>query len=225
MGTIASMDESNDRGAGIASTPAASGPVTHYHATRLDDVGDVVLAVTRILDRATCTPSRIQLRALRADATERAEILTGEGPSMLDVDGALAWVDVDLQGDHVDVPWIAPSERVARVDALHLAGASPAERAGHVVTGLADWLLTVVETELLFATWFAVRGDARALSPARSGRADEDPAGALRRGDFGTWAADWLARREYAVAHELPGTFAKVVNAPLLARVESGDVG
>lgn len=223
--TDAAVIPSAGAASGVASGAARTTPLTHYHAARIDGLGDLVLAVTRTLDPTTMTPERIELRAFRADAPGRGALAVAPPDTLLAADGGLAWVDLDLHGDRDSFPWDAPGERIARLTSMHLAGDTPADRAVHAVNGLADWLRTTWEMELAFATWFAVRGDARAFTPGEDLTDSRDPEQVVRDDDFGTWAAIWLANNEYAVTSEPPGSFLKVLNAPLLARIESGASG
>lgn len=212
-------------GSGVASRPPMAGPVTHYNARRFAELGDLVLAVTRILDPVAMTPERLELRAFLAGAPGRAELMAAGPDQLLASEGGMAWVGIDLQCQRTSFPWDAPAERVARLERLHLQGAGPADRAVHAVNGLADWLAATWEHELTFGTWYAVRGDARCLERRDALVQSDDPARSLRTGDFGAWAATWLAGREYAVTTEPPGDFLKVLNGPLLARIESGQLG
>ena len=53
-------------GSGVATSAPIAGPVTHYHARRFEELGDLVLAVTRVLDPVSITPDPPERRALRA---------------------------------------------------------------------------------------------------------------------------------------------------------------
>ena len=203
---------------GVASRPPRGGPATHYQAARLPELGDVVVAVTRVLDPVSMAPERHQFRALLASAPDRARLLQLDGEELLAADGALGWVEVDLRGGQLSEPWPAPERRVARVTGLLVAGPTPAGRAVHASNGLADWLLTLVEAELAFATWLALEGDGTALERTPDG--SMSPERTWRTGDFSTWGADWLEGRGYAVDRTQPGSFRRALNAPLLHRLQ-----
>lgn len=197
----------NLQGKGIASGPPRALPLVHFHAARIDGVGDVVMVVSRHLDEPTLQPERLEIRVFRADIAERGAVPGLAGDALLDRDGGVAYVDVDLSLD-ADEERAAALVRVARVKSFWLAGADADARAAYVDNGVADWARSILETELLLTGYLAVQGIPSAF--ARGGGEDTD--------EFASWARRWLESREYAVL-ESPATFAKVLNAAEFERV------
>jgi hypothetical protein len=190
-----------------------SAPLTHFYATNLPDLGDVVLSVTRYLDAAQMAPRRMELRAFRAAASRRAALPRLEPEDLLVADGGLAYVDVDLRGSGERFPFDDPRARVARVRELRFAGITSEERASHIGTGLAEWLRVTLECELLHSSFYEVTGEATAVRPPLGELPEPGTPEATE--DFDGWAAEWLSSHEYLVVHEAPASFSKVLIASL----------
>lgn len=208
-------DEHGDRGA--ASVLPRSAPLTHFHATRLPELGDVVLSVTRELNPQSWAPASMELRAFRADAPRRATIPAMGPDDMLVTDGGLAYARVDLASTDADAsPPLPARDRVAHLVDLRFAGITAHERSSHVGTGLAEWLRVTLETELLLASFARLEGLGSALRLPLGDEvpADDDEANE----DFLEWGADWLAAHEYEVRRQQPRGFSK-----RLSPAEGGD--
>lgn len=228
MGTVHStngakpFDLLDPAGSGVASAVPRHAPLAHFHAARLA-IGDVVMACTQYTNPYTFAPEQHQLRVFRADAPRRDRLPTMSAGELMQTQGGLAYASLDLRTETLPFPFDVPSDRVARLTEFRLAGSSANERAQHLRNGVADWLLQTIESELVFGTYFAVRGDSRSFWPAERTDAGDWP-DRMRSSDYGVWAAEWLDGRDYAIFPDEPGQFFKVFNAPLLELIEAGDV-
>lgn len=197
------------RGGGLVH-PVATEPATHYHAARLPDIGDVVLAITRTFDPRTSAARRIELRAFTAAAPDRGRLAAVSVEELLASDGALAAVELDLAraGD------VADERRPAELARCAFAAAAGDRATG---AGLAEWMRRAWETELAFGSWPAIRGRLEHVVIAerphgRGGSVTTRPA---------AWAADWLE----ATDHLVEGVgFLKVLGPSWLEDVQGMDV-
>lgn len=196
-GTFFGTEVRSGAGGGLASGPLVSGGVTtHFHAARLPELGDTVLAVTRVFDASTNAALRIELRAFAAAAPGRGTLAGLDARSFADAPGALAFASVELatSGDAADERRPATLTRCVVTDAAPTATAA---------RGVADWLRSTWEVELAFGSWPAVRGRLDAFS--------------LDGTDPAVWAAEWLEASEHLIEpgeHEHDGPrFLKVLSA------------
>jgi hypothetical protein len=195
-GSFLGIDVTTGPGGGLASTPpVSSGRATHFHAARLPELGDVVLAVTRTFDPSTGAALRLELRAFAAAAPGRGTLAELPTDTLLDAPGALAVAVVELS----DAGDAADERRAARLHMCLVGDAAPTAASAR---GVADWLRTTWETELAFASWPAVRGTLDAF--ARDGGAVAD------------WARDWLVQSEHAVEDGERASFIKVLSSAWL---------
>jgi len=184
-------------GGGLASSgPTAPGTTTNYHAARLPELGDVVLAVTRVFDRTTIAPLRIELRAFTAAAPGRGALATMHADHLLNAPGAIAYARVDLleAGDPAD------ERRPARLQRCFVTDAAPTAACAR---GVAEWLRATWETELAFGSWPALRGNLDAFATPDGGAVAD-------------WARVWLKDAEHQVADSEEGAFLKVLAAAWL---------
>ncbi len=203
-GTFLGIDVRTGPGGGLASgAPVPSGAAMHYHAARLPDLGDVVLAVARVFDPATGAALRIELRAFTAAAPGRGAIATMSGEELLDAPGAIAYAELELsaKGDEADERRAATLARCVVTDAAPTAAAA---------RGIADWLRATWETELAFGSWPAVRGTLEAFA-APGGGATAD------------WAREWLVDGEHHVDDADPAAFLKVLSSAWLEDASGTD--
>ncbi len=181
-GTFLGVEVRIGPGGGLASTaPVPSGAAVHYHAARLPDIGDVVLAVARVFDETTGAALRIELRAFTAAAPGRGSLAAMPGSELLDAPGAIAYAELELSasGDSADERRAATLVRCVVTDAAPTAAAA---------RGIADWLRTTWETELAFGSWPAVRGTLEAF--------------AADGGEPADWARAWLVDGEHHVEED-----------------------
>lgn len=168
-------------GGGLASSPLPAGAdthATHYHAARMDELGDVVLAVTRTLDPTTAAILRLELRAFAASAPGRGALAAAGLRQMLAAPGAIAYASIEMAspGDAADERRVVQLQHCVVTDAAPTVAA--AERVAH-------WLRRTWETELAVGSWPALRGSIAAF--AIDGGAPAD------------WARTWLAASEHRV--------------------------
>ena len=192
-------------GGGLSSSsPVAAGATTHFHAARLPDLGDAVLAVSRVFDVDTTAALRIDLRAFAASAPGRGALAEMPERELLNAPGAIAFATVELSaaGDAADERRTATLTRCVVTDAAPTAAAA---------RGVADWLRTTWETELAFGSWPAIRGTVSAFGVADGAPAD--------------WAREWLRASEHHVADgaEDSAAFLKVLSAAWLEAAASAD--
>lgn len=202
-GTFLGIDVRTGPGGGLASgAPVPSGAAVHYHAARMPDLGDVVLAVARVFDADTGAALRIELRAFTAAAPGRGAIATMSGEELLDAAGAIAYAELELsaQGDEADERRAATLTRCVVTDAAPTAAAA---------RGIADWLRSTWETELAFGSWPAVRGTLEAFAAAGGAPAD--------------WAREWLVDGEHHVDDADPAAFLKVLSSAWLESAPGND--
>ncbi len=202
-GTFLGVDVRTGPGGGLASgAPVPSGAAMHYHAARLPDLGDVVLAVARVFDADTGAALRIELRAFTAAAPGRGALATMAGDELVDAPGAIAYAELELsaQGDEADERRAATLTRCVVTDAAPTAAAA---------RGIADWLRTTWETELAFGSWPAVRGTLDAFSTNGGASAD--------------WAREWLVDGEHHVDDADPAAFLKVLSPAWLESATGED--
>lgn len=202
-GTFLGVDVHTGPGGGLASgAPVPSGAAMHYHAARLPDLGDVVLAVARVFDADTGAALRIELRAFTAAAPGRGALATMVGEELIEAPGAIAYAELELsaQGDAADERRAATLTRCVVTDAAPTAGAA---------RGIADWLRTTWETELAFGSWPAVRGTLDAFSTNGGAAAD--------------WAREWLVEGEHHVDDGDSAAFLKVLSPAWLESPSRGD--
>lgn len=195
-GTFTGIAVCTGPGGGLASTHGAVGPATHFHAARLPELGDSVLAVTRTFDAATGAPLALELRAFAAAAPGRGALATASASELLDAPGAIAFAAIELAapGDASD------ERRPATLTQLTVSDAAPTDAAARVV---AEWLRATWEAELAFGSWPALRGSITAISAGTAG---------------GDWARSWLIDGEHRVSDE--GDFLKVLSEAWLEPLE-----
>ena len=180
-GSFAGVDVHPGRGGGLAtaSPVVGGGTATHFHAARLPELGDTVLAVSRVFDPESAATLRIELRAFSAAAPGRGSLAQMDEAELLAAPGAIAYASLQLAtpGDAADERRAATLQRCIVTDAAPTVAAA---------RGVADWLRTTWETELAFGSWPAVTGTLSAF--ARDGGAVAD------------WAHDWLLESEHHLA-------------------------
>lgn len=183
-------------GGGLAtSSLLVSERVTHFHAARLPELGDTVLAVERRFDTDTAAALAIELRAFAAAAPGRGALAAMDEATLLAAPGAIAYARVELSA-----PGFAADERrPARLARCVVSDAAPTAAAARAV---ADWLRRTWETELAFASWPALRGSLDAF--AVNGGAPAD------------WAREWLEQTEHRVEGGEDATILKVLSAAWL---------
>lgn len=200
VGSFAGIDVGSGRGGGLAvGAPVPSGRTTHFHAARLPQLGDTVLAVTRTFDRETAAALEIELRAFAAAAAARRSLVDVDAETFLQSSGAVGYGLVELAGAG-DAP---DQRRPARLVRCVVSDAAPTADAAR---GVADWLRTTWETELSFGSWPAVDGSLQAF--------------ALDGGAAPSWAGDWLARSSHHV--DAQGNFLKVLAQVWLEPLSDG---
>ncbi|MCW2926698.1 MAG: hypothetical protein JWM86_666 [Thermoleophilia bacterium] len=166
-------------GGGLATGPlVAGGSTTQFHAGRFADLGDAVLAVTRIFDVDTAAALGIELRAFAATAPGRGALVQLPGDAFVDAPGAIALASLRLasSGDAADERRAATLLRCVVTDAAPTASAARA---------VADWLRVTWEIELAFGSWPAVRGSLEAFN--------------VSGGDPAAWARPWLEASDHLV--------------------------
>lgn len=185
--------------------------LTHYHATWLGGVGDIVMAVSRYVDPATLAPTRLELRVFAARTPHRNRIPQMAAEELLAQEGGLAYVAVELAPGSPSFPFDRPSRRIARITKFRLAGSTWNQRSGHVQSGLADWVRETLESELLLGLYVELRGDAYVFGSTGRGEVSWET-WRDKQSDFGRWAADWLEEAGYDVSRQDPGRFAFALN-------------
>ncbi|MCW2925450.1 MAG: hypothetical protein JWM98_2854 [Thermoleophilia bacterium] len=178
-GRFDGVEVTTGTGGGLASgAPAAGAVATHFHAARLPDFGDTVLAVSRVFDETTAAALRIELRAFAASSPGRGVLATMSEDEFVDAPGAIAYACVTLAaaGDAAD------ERRAATLVRCVVTDAAPS---GDAARGVADWLRATWEVELAFGSWPALRGTLDAF-----GLDGGVPAG---------WAHDWLRESEHRI--------------------------
>lgn len=192
-GSFLGTDVRTGTGGGLASSPPTpSGATTHYHAARLPQLGDVVLAVARIFDPRTAAALRIELRAFAASAQGRGALATMGASHFVDAPGSLAFASIELSapGDAADERRPATLRRCIVTDAAPTVAAA---------RGVADWLRATWETELAFGSWPAIIGTLDAF--------------AVEGGVPSDWAHAWLAAAEHRIDEtSTPHSFLKVLS-------------
>jgi hypothetical protein len=176
---------------------------THYHAAKLPELGDVVLAVARRFDQATGAAVGIELRAFAASAPGRGTLATLAPDEFLRAPGAIAFASLRL-ADHGDA---ADERRPATLARCTVSDAAPTAEAAR---GIADWLRSTWETELAFGSWPAVRGTVDAFGDGQGGATAD-------------WAEQWLRDAEHHVGSEHPARFLKVLDAAWLEPSRTAD--
>lgn len=190
-------------GGGLASTPpTGGGSATHFHAANLPELGDVVLAVTRVFDTSTGAALAIELRAFAASAPGRGSLAQMPLDALVEAPGAIAVAGLTLSepGDEAD------ERRPAVLGRCVVTDAAPTVAAAR---GVAEWLRTTWETELAFASWPAVRGTTEAFSIGGGAVAD--------------WARDWLTDSEHWIGEGDPAPFLKVLSPAWLDPARADD--
>ncbi len=203
-GTFLGVDVHTGPGGGLASAATAPrGAAMHYHAARLLELGDVVLAVARVFDAGTGAALRVELRAFTAGAPGRGTLATMRGADLLAAPGAIAYAEIELcaAGDPADERGEATLRRCVVTDAAPTAAAA---------RGIADWLRATWEIELVFGSWPAIGGTLEAFTP---------PGG----GAVADWAREWLVDGEHAVDDSDPATFLKVLSPAWLELTSEAD--
>lgn len=190
-GSFAGVQVRTGPGGGLASAPASGGVATHYHAARLPELGDTVLAVARVFDEQTAAALRIDLRAFAASAPGRGTLATMTEDELLRAPGSIAFASIELSaaGDAAD------ERRTARLARCIVTDAAPTAAAAR---GIADWLRRAWETELAFGSWPAINGTLEAF--------------AVDGGEPADWAREWLLESEHHVDDADPPTFLKVLS-------------
>lgn len=191
-GSFAGIDVTTGAGGGLASAmPAAGGVARHFHAARLPELGDTVLAVARVFDEQTGAALRIELRAFAASAPGRGSLAQLDEAELLEAPGAIAFASIQLSA-----PGYAADERgTARLERCIVTEAAPTAAAAR---GVADWLRGAWETELAFGSWPAIGGNLDAF--------------AFDGGEPADWAHDWLVETEHLVTEGDETTFLKVLS-------------
>lgn len=202
QGTFAGVEVTTGPGGGIASgVPTRGGVATHYHAARLPELGDTVLAVARVFDEQTGAPLRIELRAFAAAAPGRGALAELDEGELLEAPGAIAYARLELSspGDEADERRPAKLVRCVVTDAAPTAAAA---------RGVAEWLRATWEVELAFGSWPAITGSFDAF--AIDGGAPAD------------WAREWLTDGEHRIEERTGSedTFLKVLSSAWLEPVE-----
>ena len=195
-GSFAGVEVRTGPGGGLAGTPPAGGGVaTHFHAARLPELGDTVLAVARVFDQDSGAALRIELRAFAAAAAGRGTLAELDERELLRAPGAIAYAAIQLSA-----PGLPPDERgTAKLERCVVTEAAPTAAAAR---GVAEWLRGAWETELAFGSWPAISGTLEAF--AADGGAPAD------------WARDWLVASEHHVSEGEPASFLKVLSAAWL---------
>ena len=163
-------------GGGLATIEQIAATSTHFHAARIDGVGDVVLAVTRTLDTSRAALARIELRAFIASAPGRGVLAALPADEMIIAPGAVAYAELHVASEGADVD----ERSAARLVRCHVTDGVPTPARARDV---ADLLATAWETELRFGSWPAVRGLLDAF-------------------DGADWAVDWLRERSHQVSSD-----------------------
>ncbi|MCW2950064.1 MAG: hypothetical protein JWN41_1077, partial [Thermoleophilia bacterium] len=156
-GSFSGVEVHAGRGGGLASRPPVTGKTTHYHAARLPEFGDVVLAVTRSFDPDTGAAISIELRAFAAASASRGALVHMALEDFNRAAGAIGFAQLSLArlGD-------APDERrPARLTRCTVSDAAPTAEAAR---GIADWMRNTWETELAFGSWPALQGSLDAFA-------------------------------------------------------------
>lgn len=201
-GSFAGIDVRTGPGGGLASAPATGGTATHYHAARLPEFGDAVLAVARVFDESTAAALRIDLRAFAATAPGRGMLGGLDEGELLRAPGAIAYASIELSaaGDAAD------ERRTAKLTRCVVTDAAPTAAAAR---GVADWLRGTWETELAFGSWPAISGTFEAFAVDGGAPAD--------------WAREWLLESEHHVTDGEPATFLKVLSDAWLEAAVGAD--
>jgi hypothetical protein len=202
-GTFAGIDVRTGDGGGLASGPVVTGGVaTHYHAARLPELGDVVLAVARVFDVDTGAALYLELRAFAASAPGRGTLAELDERDLLRSQGAIAYASIQLSA-----PGYAADERAtATLERCIVTDAAPTAAAAR---GVAEWLRSTWETELAFGSWPAIDGTFEAFASDGGEPAD--------------WARDWLEASEHLVREGDPATFIKVLSPAWLEHASQAD--
>jgi hypothetical protein len=202
-GRFEGVDVRAGHGGGLASAgTVVVGDSTHFHAARLPELGDTVLAVRRVFDPSTAAALRLELRAFAAAAPGRGTLATMSEAELLRAGGAIAFASVTLAG----ADDAADERRAARLERCVVTDAAPTAAAAR---GVAEWLRTTWETELAFGSWPAITGTLDAFAIDSGAPAD--------------WAREWLLDTEHHVADGDDGRFLKVLSAAWLADAATGD--
>lgn len=190
-GTFDGNEVRRGLGGGLASgSPVAGARTTHFHAARLAEFGDTVLAVTRVFDETSGAALRVELRAFAAAAPGRGALAESDEATLLRAPGAIAFAVVELASPADD----ADERRAARLTRCVVTDAAPTTSAARQV---ADWMRTAWETELAFGSWPAVAGTLDAFADAALDAPVE-------------WATEWLRAAEHLVTDD--GAFLKVLS-------------
>lgn len=201
-GSFGGVDVRTGPGGGLAGTVPAGGAATHFHAARLPELGDTVLAVARVFDQDTGAALRIELRAFAASAPGRGALAELDEQELLRAPGAIAYAAI-----HLSAPGFAADERgTARLERCIVTEAAPTAAAAR---GVADWLRGAWETELAFGSWPAISGSFDAFVIDGGAPAD--------------WAHDWLVESEHHVSDGDPATFLKVLSPAWLEPATGAD--
>lgn len=169
-------------GGGLAAIEQVAASSTHFHAARLEGVGDVVLAVTRVLDDQRAALARIELRAFVASAPGRGVLAQLPADEMILAPGAVAYAELHVADEQAGVD----ERNAAHLRRCHVTDGVPTPASARDV---ADLLAGAWEAELRFGSWPAVRGQVAAFDGAE-------------------WAIDWLRERSHQVDAE---SFLKVL--------------
>lgn len=163
-------------GGGLADIEHVVAASTHFNAARLDELGDVVLAITRVLDEQRAALARIELRAFAATAPGRGSLASLPADELLQSPGAVAYAELCVADEAADV-----DERdAAQLVRFQVADGVPAPDVARTV---ADLLANAWEAELRFGSWPAVRGDLAAFAGAG-------------------WAIEWLREQSFQVGSD-----------------------
>jgi hypothetical protein len=199
-GTFLGVEVRTGEGGGLASgIPTPSGRAHHFHAARLPELGDVVLAITRVFDTTTGAALGIELRAFAASAPGRGALAQLPASQFAQAPGAIAIATLELAapGDRSDDRRPVTLERCVVTDAAPTAAAA---------RGVAEWMRATWETELAFGSWPAVHGTIDAF--------------AIDGGEVADWARQWLAQSEHHVDGAEPAAFLKVLSPAWLNGVD-----
>jgi hypothetical protein len=202
-GRFEGVDVRPGRGGGLASAGSlVAHDATHYHAARLPELGDTVLAVRRVFDPTTAAALRLELRAFAAAAPGRGTLAAMSEQELLRASGAIAFACVELASasDAADERRTACLLRCVVTDAAPTAAAA---------RGVVEWLRATWETELAFGSWPAVGGTLDAFAIDAGAPAD--------------WAREWLLDTEHHVGDGDDARFLKVLSAAWLADAASDD--
>jgi hypothetical protein len=177
------------RGGGLASAhPEIERSHMTFQASRLPELGDTILAVTRTCESASHRPRTIELRAFAASAPGRGALAQLTRARFLGTAGALGWAAIELNDG------AATLERCIVTDAAPTAGAARTT---------AEWLRTAWESELRFGGVHVITGTMEAF--------------AVDGGEPADWSRDWLEATEHRLDDGPAGwTFLKVLSMSAL---------